>query len=103
MVLGLSVLANIALFLMLLGFVALFATGQPGILTEEVIQPGPRATKIAVIGLHGIIDDRQSESVYRQFKRAREDKRVKAVILRVNSPGGTISAKFHKRKTGSIH
>ncbi len=91
-ILALSVLANIALFLMLIGVVAVFAAGQKGIFTEEVIQDGPRTKKIAVINVRGIIDDEQAQDVYGQLKRARVDKRVKGIILRVNSPGGTISA-----------
>lgn len=90
-ILALSVLANIALFLMLIGLVAVFATGQKGIFTEEVIQAGPRTTKIAVITVQGIIDSEQAQDIYQQLKRASDDKRVKGLILRVNSPGGTIS------------
>ena len=91
-IIGLSVLVNIVLFMMLIGVVAVFATGQKGIFTEEVIQAGPRATKIAVIKVQGIIDDEQAQDVYRQLKTARHDERVKGLIIRVNSPGGAISA-----------
>ena len=91
-IIGLSVLVNIVLFMMLIGVVAVFATGQKGIFTEEVIQAGPRATKIAVIKVQGIIDNEQAQDVYRQLKTARQDKRVKGLIIRVNSPGGAISA-----------
>jgi protease-4 len=90
--LGLSVLANIALFLMMVGMVAVFAArGQRSIFIEEVIQAGPRMTKIAVVDVQGIIDSEQAQDVYKQIKSAREDSRVKGLILRVNSPGGTIS------------
>jgi len=91
-VLALSVMANIALFLMLIGVVAIFATGQRGLLTEEVIREGPARTKIAIISVEGLIYGEQAKSVYRQLKAARQDKHVKGVIVRVNSPGGTISA-----------
>ena len=91
-VLALSVMANIALFLILIGVVAIFATGQRGLLTEEVIREGPARTKIAMITVQGLIYGEQAENVYRQLKAARRDKRVKGVIVRVNSPGGTISA-----------
>jgi protease-4 len=91
-ILALSVLANIVLVLMLSSVVALFATGQRDVFTEEVIQAGPRTTKIAVIKVGGIIDDEKAGDVYRQLKRARKDKRVKGLIIRVNSPGGTIAA-----------
>ncbi|MBN1391735.1 MAG: signal peptide peptidase SppA [Sedimentisphaerales bacterium] len=90
--LGLSVLANIALFLMMVGMVAVFAaTGQKSVFVEEVIQTGPRMTKIAVVNVQGIIDSEQAQDVYKQIKSARQDRRIKGLILRVNSPGGTIS------------
>jgi protease-4 len=90
-VLALSVMANIALLFMLMGVVALFATGQRDLFTEEVIQAGPRGNKIVIIKVQGIIDGFQAKNVYRQLKRIREDRRVKGVIISVNSPGGTIS------------
>lgn len=88
----LSVLANIVLVLMLIGLVAVFATSQRDIFIEEVIQPGPRTAKIAVINLRGIIDDEQAKNIYRQLKAASKDKWVKGLIIRTNSPGGAISA-----------
>ena len=91
-VIGLSVLANIALFLMLIGAIALFAAGQKGVFTEEVIQAGPRSRKIVVINVRGVINDERSQEVSRQIKTARQNKRVKGLIVRVNSPGGGVSA-----------
>lgn len=91
-VLALSVMANIALFLMLIGVIAIFATGQRGILDEEIIREGPARTKIAMISLQGVIYDESASDIYRQLKIVRKDKHVKAVIVRVNSPGGTVSA-----------
>ena len=88
----LSVLANIALFLMLIGLVAVFLAGQESMLTEEVIQPGPRTCKIAIITIEGIIDGEKSQDIYAQLSKARDDRLVKGLIIRVNSPGGTISA-----------
>jgi len=91
-VLALSVMANIALFMMLIGVIAIFATGQRGILDEEIIREGPSRTKIAIISLQGIIHGESASDIYRQLKVVRKDKHVKAVIIRINSPGGTISA-----------
>ncbi|MBW7990741.1 MAG: signal peptide peptidase SppA [Planctomycetes bacterium] len=91
-VLALSVMANIALFLMLIGVIAMFATGQRGVLDEEIIREGPARTKIAMISLQGVIYGESSSDIYRQLKVVRKDKHVKAVIVRVNSPGGTVSA-----------
>lgn len=90
--LALSVMANIALFLMLVGVVAVFATGHGGILTEEVVREGPATQKIAIVTVEGIIHGNLAEDVYRQLRAARQDGRVKGLIIRVNSPGGTISA-----------
>jgi protease-4 len=90
-VLALSILANLALFMILIGVVALFATAQQRDISEEVIRDGPRANKIVVVSLEGVIRGEQAEDIYEQLKTAREDKHVKGIILRVNSPGGTIS------------
>lgn len=90
---GLSVLANVGLFFLLLGMVAFVATSGGGLGFEEnVIRPGPRGTKIAVVNVAGIIDDTQAEAVYRQLRLARRDDAVQGLVVRVRSPGGTISA-----------
>ena len=92
-VLGLSIMANFVLFLMLIGVVAVFATGQRGsLLTEEVVREGPARNKIVVVNVQGIIHGELAGDVYRQLKAARQDRRVKGLIVHVNSPGGTISA-----------
>jgi protease-4 len=88
---GLSVLANIMLFLMLVGAVFLFAAGKEKKFVEEVIEDGPRAARIAIVSVEGIIDSQQASDVYWQLKTAKEDKSVKGLIIRVNSPGGTLS------------
>lgn len=91
-VLALSFMANAVLFLMLIGVVAVFASGQTGILDEEVIREGPARTKIAMISLEGAIYGEVANDVYRQLKVVRKDRHIKGVIVRVSSPGGTISA-----------
>lgn len=87
-----SVLGNVAMFLVLLVVIVFFAAGQHSIFTEEIIQEGPRTNKIAIISLQGVINNEQSVDVYRQLKIARKDSKIKGLIIRVNSPGGTISA-----------
>ncbi len=91
---GLSVLANIVLFMMLIAVsvAAVFGTGPRDGFVEEVIQKGPRTTKIAVLSVQGVIADELSGDVYKQLKAAREDNSVKGVIIRVESPGGMVSA-----------
>lgn len=46
--------------------------------------------KVAIIRIEGVIADGEGY-VRKQIDRVREDEDVKAVVLRVNSPGGTIS------------
>jgi protease-4 len=48
------------------------------------------AHKVAIITLEGVILNGEG-AVKRQIDRAAEDEAVKAVVLRVNSPGGTIT------------
>ena len=88
----LSILANIFLFLMLIAFSLIFSTGQRGFYVEDVIRDGSSTNKIAIIRLEGIIDGRMSNDIHKQIKAAKEDKNVKAVIIRTISPGGTVAA-----------
>jgi protease-4 len=90
-IMALSIIANIALCLMLIGLFTVFATGQRTTFAEEIIRDGPRSAKIAVIALNGVIDDEQFRDFYKHIRSARKDKRVKGLIIRVNSPGGTVS------------
>jgi len=49
------------------------------------------AEKIAIIEVTGVIADGNVDHVLKQIRQAREDHSVKAVVLRVDSPGGTVS------------
>lgn len=48
--------------------------------------------RIAVVPVEGVIDDGMAKEVNRHLKQYGDDSRVKAVILRVDSPGGGVSA-----------
>ena len=89
---GLSVLANVGFFLLLLGLVAVFATRQARFYEETVVREGPADAKIVMINIDGLMYNEQAENVHRQLQAARSDRNVKGLIVRVNSPGGTISA-----------
>jgi len=89
--LTLSIIANVALLLMLIGVIAVFSVGQKSVIAEEVIRQGPRSKKIAVVTLQGIIDGAQARHLLSQLKMAERDRRVKAVIVQVDSPGGTLA------------
>lgn len=104
--LGLSVLVNFSQF-----FGNLVRGGRSGTVVSGTREVGPRldevtvednsaASKIAVVEVNGIITstaiDQQGTSmvdlIRSQLDRALDDRRVKAVILKVDSPGGEVLA-----------
>lgn len=83
--LGGSVLVN----LVLLGS----HRGEGGRVQEKLYRPdefGRGTEKIAIISVEGVILEGDG-FVGKQIDQAKRDKDVKAIVLRVNSPGGTIS------------
>jgi len=93
---ALSILANVVLF-GLLFFVLTFAiSGVSGrdYYQEVVIQKGPFLDndKIVVINLEGVIDENVSRDISVQLKQATADRKVKGLIISINSPGGLVSA-----------
>jgi protease IV len=99
--LGISLLFNVSHYLR--GFASL--TGPrahtPGPRLEEVTTEDNYAgSKIAVVDISGIITSRAMDQggynmvdvIKAQLKRAEEDDRVKAVVLKVDSPGGEVLA-----------
>ena len=64
----------------------------PAKLDERYVAGKPLATqKVAVVEVRGVIMDGEVDHVLRQIRQAREDHQVKAIVLRVDSPGGTVS------------
>lgn len=57
---------------------------------DEYLSRSSDKNKIAVVDLKGEIFE--SEQIVRQLKKYRKDKNVKAIILRINSPGGDVAA-----------
>ena len=99
--LGISVLANMSHFLSSLVPMKAARSNSVGPRLEEVsTEENGAATKIAVIGVDGIITGRALDQggynmvdvIKAQLKRAEEDDKVKAVILKVDSPGGEVLA-----------
>jgi protease-4 len=84
-VLGVSLLVNLVLFAGGSAF-----TGSPRV-EERYFSHNQRGKdKVAIITVEGTILDGRG-FVKRQIERVVKDKNVKAVVLRVNSPGGTVS------------
>ena len=48
--------------------------------------------RIAMVPVEGVIDDDMAKTVNRHLKQYGDDSRVKAIILRIDSPGGGVSA-----------
>ncbi|MCX5683857.1 MAG: signal peptide peptidase SppA [Planctomycetota bacterium] len=105
--LGLSLVANGVLIVAVVAVAGLssidgFGYAEESAYVEKVIEKSPSSNKIAVIRVDGIIEDMMAESLRKQLQRAANDKSVKAVILRINSPGGGLTASdmiYHDVKT----
>jgi protease-4 len=83
-------------FLVILGMLALFAFGVT-IVILSVVGTGDRSTitsgfgdKIGLVEIKGVISS--SENTVRQIKSYREDSSVRALLLRIDSPGGGVAA-----------
>lgn len=83
-ILGIAIVAAIAFsFLLLVGALALSEGGGFS---------GVGGDRIAVIPIEGVIGDEMAKAVNRHLKQYGEDGRVKAIILRIDSPGGGVAA-----------
>jgi protease-4 len=94
-ILTLSIMVNIVLLLSLIivGAVSLAGSStKSGYYKENVIQSGPSASKIAIINIEGVIQNEMAKDIEKQINYAKEDKKVKAVIFRIVSPGGAVGA-----------
>lgn len=83
-------------FLVVLGMLALFAVGVT-IIVLSIAGPAERGTfssgfgdKIGLVEIKGVISS--SESAVRQIKSYREDSSIRALLLRIESPGGGVAA-----------
>jgi len=105
------ILSSIFLIIVLFSLIAGIASGLTGVSGEEsrftfnTIQEGDSNNKILVYDLSGVIQTGDSkiqdsdrlngiytELVEKDFKRIKADESIKAVLFRVNTPGGTIFA-----------
>lgn len=65
--------------------------GLPTRLPERYLAGDLSTAKIAVVEVEGGIFSATVEHAIRQIRQARDDDAVKAVVLRIDSPGGTVS------------
>lgn len=87
------------LFILLFGSISInimllagsnFTAGKNVVTT--VVTPGNSHEQIAVIPLDGLIDDAQEARFNRFIGHARDDADVKAVIILIDTPGGSVTA-----------
>jgi protease-4 len=85
---GLFIISLIANFI----FLGMFAESSAGS-AQEQFMAGDRTAeeKIAVIKVRGFISSETIASACKEFKAAAKDEDVKAVVMSVDSPGGTIA------------
>src|SRR5262245_42112694 len=88
-----SLMANVALAVFLV--IALTAPVEPsaaGLVERHYSGDADATDKVAVVRISGVLMDGTIGHALRQIERAAKDPAVKAVVVRINSPGGTISA-----------
>jgi protease-4 len=83
---GLSLAANVYLLL----FSGLMAGGASA-RTNTVLE-GEATERVAIIPVNGVIMTEASQQFERFIRMAEHDKNVKAVVLEIDSPGGTVTA-----------
>lgn len=88
--LGVSVLMNMGLLALVPG--DLVGSGDSNVRERYHSLARRGSDKIAIIHVDGTILDTSDGFIKKQIDRVKNDKNVKGVVLRVNSPGGTVSA-----------
>ena len=83
-------------FIILIGVVGLITALIVGLGGENMTLSGGFGERVGIIEVEGVIED--SRETLRQIEMMAEDDRVKAVLVRVNSPGGAVapSQEIHK-------
>lgn len=86
-----SLLLNCVLFTGLAAIIGGASEDSGRHVAVETVQSGG-SDQIAVLPIDGAIDDAMVQQVRRFCNKIKEDKKIKAVILEINSPGGGITA-----------
>ncbi len=90
--LGLFLFAGVFIIGLTLGIVIMIAgASYENVVLRETYRSGG-ASKVAIIPVEGVIDDAQAEFVHAAVKDVLSDSSIAAVVLRVDSPGGGVTA-----------
>ena len=82
------------IFIVLFGMMFAFSSGKGATvgLNERHFSGNEKAkSKVAIITINGVIYGGEETGFIKQLEKATEDQSVKAVVLRIDSPGGTVS------------
>ncbi|MDR1492100.1 MAG: signal peptide peptidase SppA [Planctomycetaceae bacterium] len=80
-------------FCLLFGALAMIGGESSSAIHEEHVFGKKHAKqKVAVLTVEGVIYDGEGSHFIKQLEKATEDDAVKAIVLRINSPGGTVAA-----------
>lgn len=100
LLLAASIGLNIVMFFLLKGSGLGLGDGGSSYVPEKLVSgPAKAQDKIAIVNLDGVIMDGSTEFTQKSIDKAAADEHVKAVVFRINSPGGTITASddLHRR------
>src|SRR5438309_9909995 len=85
---------SVAFNILFLGLLILFVTAGPSRPVLETFHSGKTESKnkIAVVRIEGVLMEGLTGFAQKQIDHAATDAAVKAVVVRINSPGGTITS-----------
>jgi protease-4 len=99
--LGLLLALSLGVNLLFLWFggISFGEAGSTSLVEHGLYGDSKNLDKIAVVKLDGVIMEGQTAHVQKEIDKAAADEHVKAVVFRINSPGGTITASddLHRR------
>ncbi len=71
-------------------FMAIALLTKPG-MSQVVLEGGNEHEVVAVYEINGTIDDGMRSRFEQFYRRVKDDDNIRAVVLRINTPGGTVS------------
>ncbi len=89
---ALNLIGGIVILVLCLGFSLLHKPTTVPLAEKHYSGKSTATDKVAIITLDGVILEGLLAYPHKQIEQAAEDKHVKAVVVRINSPGGSITA-----------